>query len=271
MPKPEDIFKIFGIVLLSLASIGLVSRTAKAILGRGPARNKTFDPVYDPDSKTNDSTRICPLEAYAFVVRYENTSCFGKTLIQWYVPWERRRAWAEFEKRNKERRRRKVALLQEQQEKKENVSTENLSDDDGEKSGSEKGKEKPSRVVYTILGALLIASSTVACWEVFKDKLKRRCSAEAEAKAKRDRRCSLADFTINRHLRRESRQAEMQQIQRQASFDRSSKVTQPLLRRGSLDRVVSEFGPQGKRRLLRTSLRRSSFAFRFFSLAVDSA
>jgi len=249
MPKPEDLLRIFGVILLSLASIGLVSRTAEKIFGRtgSKAQTRRIDPIYDPDAKRNES-RVCPWVDEPFRTRYEESPCFGKTQAHLYVPWIRHAVWEKFRKENLEKRKREAAEKESGFPSEETGGGEEGEEETGRIDG--KGnKETPSRVVYTIVGALLVASCTVACWEVLKDKTKRRNSRDG--KIRRDRTCSLADFTINRHLRRESRQAEMQHLQRQPSFDRSSKVTQTLIHQGSLDRAIVKFDTEGKGAFLR--------------------
>lgn len=264
MPKPEDLFRIFGVILLLLTSIGLVSRTAKEIFGKtgSKGRTRTLDPIYDLDLKRNES-RVCPsVEGEdAFRYRYEETPCADKTMIHWYVPWEKHRIWEKFRRENLEKRMKKAREEAEILRREDTVREEGENrfvEEAGTTEGAGKGsKENPSGVVYTLVGALLVASCTVACWEVFKDRMKRRDSTDG--KLRRDRSCSLADFTINRHLRRESREAEMKHLLRQASFDRSSKVTQTLIHQGSLDRAILKSNTEGKRRLLQTLLRFPSF------------
>lgn len=229
MPKPEDLFRIFGILLLSLTSIGLVSRTAQIMLKRRESAAKPIELVYDSDFRKNES-RVCPFlylpDSNPYQVCYEQSPCFEKTLIQWYVPWVRRFVWNEFKNDNRKRRRKREEKVQSEEKKIPESESEFQGVNSTEREESEqnvKGKEKSSRVVYTLSGALLVASATFACWEVFKEKAKRPNAVEEANKSRGDRKFSLADFTVDRHLRRESRQAEMQQVQRQASFDRSSK------------------------------------------------
>lgn len=259
MPKPQDLFRIFGILLLSLTSIGLVSRTAKIMLGKRGSGTKPIDLVYDSDHGKNLS-HVCPFvydpDSNPFRIRHEKSPCFEKTLIQWYVPWTKTFVWTGFLNENRKRRRKREDERKkkaDEEKKKLGLGSESLdgenpvdgggsrrSDDD-----SDADDEKSSRVVYTISAALLVASATFACWEVLKEKAKKPASAE-RTKTRGDRKFSLADFTVDRHLRRESRQAEMQQVQRQPSFDRSSKVTQTLIHQGSLDRAISKIGSEGK-------------------------
>lgn len=255
MPKPEDLFRIFGILLLSLTSIGLVSQTAKIMLRRRGSGEKPIDLVYDSDIQKNQ-TGVCPFsylsdpDSDPHRIRHKQSPCFKKTLMQWYIPWVKHFIWHQFENDNRKRRRKKKEKLEAQEnqrlEKKSEYNNGNSIAQEIFQRDAVKMNEKASRVVYTISAALLVASATFACWEVFKEKAKKTNPTEQANKSRGGRKFSLADFTVDRHLRRESRQAEMQQVQRQPSFDRSSKVTQTLIHQGSLDRAISKIGSEGK-------------------------
>lgn len=254
MLRPDNLFQIFGIIILLLMSIGLISYTTKYIFGVGQTKRATKipDEIYDREHKQN-KTQICPFADDSYRVKFEESPCFNKTMLHWYVPWTKHGVWIRFRKKIEERKRtEEMKRRQAEEEARKNTTTIEKKPEEPaappENSTNQKVQEKPPKVVYTILAALLVLSSTFACLEVFRGKFRRKDAADVKAE---QRRYSLADFTINRHLRRESQQANMQHIQRQASFDHPAKVTPNLVHQGSLDRAISKLNSEGKRCLLR--------------------
>ncbi|KAK6617742.1 hypothetical protein RUM43_013970 [Polyplax serrata] len=254
MLKLENITYLIGILSVTLFAIVTINYTSKLIFRNDQVKGskKPINQIYDVSRGLN-ATQICLLSTDIYKTGYEDSECQNKTLIHWYIPWMSNELWNAFKRRTKEIKREKEMqrLLVDNNTETENAKGKVLQGDS--KSHGEKVKKRPSEVIYTILVGLLVLSALGACWEVFKNKIKGRNADSGGSKAQ-DRDCSLADFTINRHLRRESKQHGNLHLMRQASFDVPAKVTQNLIHQSSLDRT----SPKMVSQVIENDLRRNS-------------
>ena len=264
MLKSNILIHVFGVLSILITLFGLINFTSKFIFGYDENLTTTnikatTNHVYDPDMNLNFSL-ICLFSKQPHKIPYEKTTCHNKTLIHWYVPWIRYDVWKNFWKEIKMKNEREnMGKKMESNDTENNETKLNTVEEytsmtstpipDMEKlNNKEKGK---SSVVVTILAGLLLISALGAFWEVFKDKIKKNDDKIRDDNNKiNDKDCgSLADFTLNRHIRRES-QVQGSHLQRQASFDipSSSKVTtKTLLHQSSLDRDYPNMISEGKR------------------------
>lgn len=242
MFQQTSIFHFFGLITILLATIALLSYTTKIIIGETKIPIKIVNVFY---AETN-FTEICPFD-FKNYSQYKldivETPCYNKTLYYQYIPWIEQAIWLMHDiEMEKQKIVEIVEVPEENVEEEENstvtvVPTEEPLLVPYENFTNKKEKEMPSKVVYTILGALLILSSTFACFEVLKDKLQRTEEGDKN-NAQDSRKCSLAEFTINRHLRKESQAT----LQKQTVGDKKSGN---LNKQVSLDRACFNLNSTG--------------------------
>lgn len=259
MLKSANLIYICGIISILFLSTSLINYTSKAIFGFDKIRGtKATNYIYDPDYELNYTLACLTFENF-HKIPYNDTPCANTTQLSLYIPWVRHWQWKAFETA-KESQMHKREIKTSNQDNKAAVSepnhnlTETRNDEiaqesqklDSEKVQTENPKEKSSEIVYTILVGILIISTLLACWEVFREKLMKN---HGEGIKVQEKECSLAEFTMIRHLRRES-SIQGPHLERQDSFEIAAKVTQNLIHQSSLDRAFPKSISEGKRRLL---------------------
>ncbi|KAL0268881.1 UNVERIFIED_CONTAM: hypothetical protein PYX00_010674 [Menopon gallinae] len=139
-------------------------------------------------------------------------------MLHWYVPWMRFDVWREFRENNEKRFRKRLRALEMAEAKEKERNNETKSENNVEEPTvtletpvNQKSKEEPSKVVCTILAALLIISSIVAFCEVFRDKcLSKGKTSPATSK----QRFSFADVSLSERC---------SEVQRQEPYQPASK------------------------------------------------
>ncbi|EEB20378.1 hypothetical protein Phum_PHUM614300 [Pediculus humanus corporis] len=233
MLKSNILIHVFGVLSILITLFGLINFTSKFIFGYDENITTTnikatTSHVYDPDMNLNFSL-ICLFSKQPHKIPYEKTTCHNKTLIHWYVPWIRYDVWKNFWKE---------------------IKMKNEMENMGKKMESNDTENNETKL-NTVEEYTSMTSTPIPNMEKLTNKEKGKSSVVVTILVD----CgSLADFTLNRHIRRES-QVQGSHLQRQASFDipSSSKVTtKTLLHQSSLDRdypnMISEVKSEEVRR-----------------------
>lgn len=246
MLRPDNLFLIFGIILVLLISVNVISFTSKFIFGFGMMKEVDVSrQIYDPDQRVNMSF-VCPFSANSHQIQFNRTECFNRTMHHWYIPWMRFIVWRDFRESNERKYKKRLLEFEmakaRERERKNETNAENHIEKPVvtfETPANQKSKEEPSKVVCTILAALLIISSIVAFCEVFRDK----CLTKAKTSPTTSKqRFSFGDVSLN------DRSPE---VLRQEPFQSTSKVTETLVHQTSLDRAFSRLSSEGKMYLRR--------------------
>lgn len=235
--KAPSLLHSFAVIVLLLCSISVFNFTVRSLLGSGlTIERKPVNLIFDPDVERN-WTDVCPyLTKETVHIRWKNTPCFNRTLSYRYIPWLRAWVWQNLNFIQEERK--KKQLEAEKESEIPEPTAEPINEENCTKPELLEivQKESPSNVVYTILTAMTLMLAIIAGLELFREKFSKKPVDDSKG----DRRCSLAEFTIKRHLRKESQE----NFQRQAAFDEPKKVKE-FLHQGSLDRAI--LNPSGKK------------------------
>lgn len=241
--KAPSLLHSFAVIVLLLCSISVFNFTVRSLLGSGlSVERRPANFLYDPDANRN-WTNVCPYLTQETVhVRWKSTPCFNRTLSYRYIPWLRDWTWKNLDFILEERKKKKL----EAQKQSQAILIEPTAEPSNEENSTQPEieiipKESPSNVVYTILTAMTLMLAIIAGLELFREKFSKKPVDDAKG----DRRCSLAEFTIKRHLRKESQE----NFQRQAAFDEPKKVKE-FLHQGSLDRAIAILSPSGKKAVI---------------------
>jgi len=245
-PPFDQIKPATGIIVL-LTIIILFTFTIRGLFG--PAKDERQINMEFLTHDMKNATNFCPyLRPYkVYQLKWNQTPCENRTLYYRFIPWIADHLWVRFDqdiieklKRKYEQSKPTIEVIVEEPDAThiEQNLTEKLSDTETvEKTVKEnKQPEQPTSLVYTILTAITTLLAVLACIEFFKEKINKKPGDDARND---NRRCSLAEFTIKRHQRKESKQ---ENANYQALFDEPKKVKE-LLHQGSLDRAISILNP----------------------------